>query len=130
MPTLGLSMIVKNAAETLRPCLESAHKLVSQIVIADTGCTDNTCEIAREFGATIISFPWENHFANARNAALKPMTTDWVLVLDADEELDRSAKQFLPASLNAAECWWIYHSDSKLHVEPVQPGMGPRRSAQ
>jgi glycosyltransferase involved in cell wall biosynthesis len=101
MPTLGLSMIVKNAADTIRPCLESAHKVVSQIVIADTGCTDNTCDIAREFGATIISFPWENHFANARNAALAPMTTDWVLVLDADEELDRDAKHLIPALLKA-----------------------------
>ena len=89
-------MIVKNAAETLRPCLESACKLVDQIVIADTGCTDNTCEIAREFGATIISFPWENHFATARNAALKPMITDWVLMLDADEELDREAAEQIP----------------------------------
>lgn len=101
MPSLGLSMIVKNAADTIRPCLESAHKLVSQIVIADTGCTDNTCEIAREFGATIVSFPWVNHFAQARNAALAPMTTDWVLFLDADEELDGGAKEQLPTLLNA-----------------------------
>jgi len=103
MPTVGLSMIVKNAADTIRPCLESAHKVVSQIVIADTGSTDNTCDIAREFGATLISFPWENHFANARNAALAPMTTDWVLVLDADEELDHDAKRTLPALLNATD---------------------------
>lgn len=103
MPTVGLSMIVKNAADTIRPCLESAHKMVSQIVIADTGCTDNTCDIARDFGATIISFPWENNFASARNAALAPMTTDWVLVLDADEEVDRGAKQHIPALLHAAD---------------------------
>jgi tetratricopeptide (TPR) repeat protein len=76
---------------------------VSQIVIADTGCTDNTCDIAREFGATIISFPWESHFANARNAALAPMSTDWVLVLDADEELDHEAKQRIPALLSSAD---------------------------
>ena len=82
MPTLGLSMIVKNAAGTLRPCLESARGIVDQIVIADTGCTDGTCDIAREFGANVVSFPWENNFATARNAALAPMTTDWVLVLD------------------------------------------------
>jgi tetratricopeptide (TPR) repeat protein len=100
MPTLGLSMIVKNGAETLRPCLESVRGIVSQIVIADTGSTDTTCDIAREFDATVISVPWENHFANARNAALAPMTTDWVLVLDADEELDRDAKKMLPDLLN------------------------------
>ena len=103
MPSLGLSMIVKNAADSIRPCLESARKVVSQIVIADTGCTDNTCDIAREFGATILSFPWGNNFANARNAALVPMTTDWVLVLDADEELDREARHYIPALLRAAD---------------------------
>jgi tetratricopeptide (TPR) repeat protein len=96
-------MIVKNAADTIRPCLESAHKVVSQIVIADTGCTDSTCDIAREFGATIVCFPWENHFANARNRALAPMTTDWVLVLDADEELDGDAKWRMPPLLTATD---------------------------
>lgn len=99
MPTVGLSMIVKNGGETLRPCLESAREIVSQIVIADTGCTDNTCDIAHEFGATIVSVPWENHFANARNAALAPVTTDWVLVLDADEELDRGTQRRIPELL-------------------------------
>ena len=96
-------MIVKNAADTIRPCLESAHKVVNQIVIADTGCTDNTCDIVREFGATIVSFPWQNHFAKARNAALAQMTTDWVLVLDADEELDRDAIQNIPSLLSAKD---------------------------
>jgi tetratricopeptide (TPR) repeat protein len=99
MPTLGLSMIVKNEAETLRHCLQSVTGVVSQIVIADTGSTDGTVEIAREFGATVISVHWENHFANARNASLRLMETDWVLVLDADEELDGEAKAQLQGLL-------------------------------
>jgi tetratricopeptide (TPR) repeat protein len=96
-------MIVKNGADTLRPCLESVRGIVDQIVVADTGCTDSSCEIAREFGATVVTVPWENHFAKARNAALAPVTTDWVLVLDADEELDRDAKRIIPGLLNAAQ---------------------------
>jgi len=99
VPTIGLSMIVKNEAHTIRACLESARELVSQIVIADTGSTDNTCDIARELGATIVAFPWEHHYANARNAALKPVTTDWVLVLDADEELDGQSAKSIQTSL-------------------------------
>jgi glycosyltransferase involved in cell wall biosynthesis len=89
-------MIVRNEAQTLRSCLESVAGVVSQIVVGDTGSTDNTLEIAREFGATVIAVPWQNHFANARNAALEPMQTDWILVLDADEELDRRAKIRIP----------------------------------
>jgi len=96
-------MIVKNGGQNLRPCLESVQGIVSQIVIADTGSTDNTVEIARDFGATIMSVPWENHYAKARNAALEPVTTDWVLVLDADEELDRESGKKIPQLLNAAD---------------------------
>jgi tetratricopeptide (TPR) repeat protein len=103
MPTIGLSMIVKNGADTLRPCLESVRGVVSQMVIADTGSADDTIKIAQAFGATVITVPWEDHFAKARNAALALMTTDWVLVLDADEELDRDAVRYIPALLQAPD---------------------------
>jgi glycosyltransferase involved in cell wall biosynthesis/Tfp pilus assembly protein PilF len=102
-PTLGLSMIVKNGAETLRPCLESVRGIASQLVIGDTGSTDDSVKIAKEFGATVIPVAWEDHFAKARNAALVPMTTDWVLVLDADEELDPKAKTLLPGLMAALD---------------------------
>lgn len=101
MATLGLSMITRNEMHTLPACLKSVQGLVSQIVIADTGSTDRTHEVAAELGATIISVPWENHYAQARNAALQHMTTDWVLSLDADEELDPEAKTHLPGMLGA-----------------------------
>jgi len=99
MPTLGLSMIAKNEANTLGNCLKSVREVVSQIVIADTGSTDETVEVARGFGATVISVPWNHHFAEARNAALPAMETDWVLVLDCDEELDAHAVAALPKLL-------------------------------
>ncbi len=103
MPTLALCMIVKNAADSIRTCLSSVEGIADQIVIADTGCTDNTCDIAREFGAIIVPFPWQDHFAKARNAALAAATTDWVLVLDADEELDAAAKGSIAALLSAPD---------------------------
>jgi tetratricopeptide (TPR) repeat protein len=96
MSTIGLSMIVKNEAESLRQCLLSVQAVVDEIVIGDTGSTDGTPDIARECGATVIPVPWENHFGNARNAALAALRTDWVLSLDADEELDREAVRALP----------------------------------
>jgi glycosyltransferase involved in cell wall biosynthesis len=100
MATLGLSMIVRNGGADLRLCLESVRSLVDQIVIADTGSTDNTREIAAEFGASVVSFPWKDHYAEARNAALEPVTTDWVLVLDADEELTAEAANAIPELLD------------------------------
>lgn len=103
MATLGLSMIVKNGGEGLRSCLQSVRSLVDQIVIADTGSTDNTVEIAREFGAVVVTCPWTDHYAEARNVALAPITTDWVLVLDADEELPVEATQIIPTLLDCSE---------------------------
>jgi len=88
-------MIVKNAAPVLTECLASVRALVEQMVVADTGSTDGTPELARRLGAEVVQIPWEDDFAQARNLALQPVKTDWVLALDADEELDpRSVRHF------------------------------------
>ena len=103
MATVGLSMIVKNGGDDLRLCLRSVEGLVSEIVIADTGSTDHSLEIAAEFNARVIYFPWNNSFADARNASLRQMTTDWVLVLDADEELSHEAVDRIPKLLEDSQ---------------------------
>ena len=87
MPSLGLAMIVKNGAATLGDCIASVSGVTDQIVIADTGSTDGTVQLAREL-AEVIDFHWQDDFAQARNAAVRALTTDWVLVMDDDEELD------------------------------------------
>lgn len=91
MPTVGLSMMVKNAEKDLPHCLRSVQGVVDEIVVVDTGSTDRTREVAAECGAKVHSIAWENHFAQARNAGIGFMTTDWVLVLDPDEELSSEA---------------------------------------
>jgi len=85
--TISLVMIVKNEEEMLRDCLASAQGLVNEIIIVDTGSTDRTKDIAREFDAKIIDFPWTGSFSEARNISLEHATGDWVLHLDADERL-------------------------------------------
>ena len=95
MPNLTLSMIVKNEEANLRECLESVKDVVDEIVIIDTGSTDNTLKIAKEFGAKIFHFDWINDFSAARNFALKQSTGNWILYLDADERLDGRSKQEL-----------------------------------
>lgn len=88
MPKLTLSMIVKNEEKYLRECLLSIKDVVDEIVLIDTGSSDNTIKIAEEFGAKIYSFTWINDFSAARNFALGKSTGDWILYLDADERLD------------------------------------------
>jgi GT2 family glycosyltransferase/glycosyltransferase involved in cell wall biosynthesis len=84
---LSVCLIVKNEERFLAQCLKSIRGFAAQTVVVDTGSTDRTVEIAREFGAEIYSFPWCDDFSAARNAALEHATGDWVLMLDADEEL-------------------------------------------
>lgn len=83
--TLGLSMIVKNESEVLARALDSVCGTVDEIVIVDTGSTDNTAEIARRYTDKVFSFDWVNDFSAARNFALSKMTTDYFMWLDADD---------------------------------------------
>jgi tetratricopeptide (TPR) repeat protein len=85
--TMSLCMIVKDEEEMLPRCLEAAAPVVDEIVVVDTGSTDRTMEIAREFGAKLIEHPWSGDFAEARNVSLDAATGDWILWLDADEVL-------------------------------------------
>ncbi|HUI29791.1 MAG TPA: glycosyltransferase [Candidatus Acidoferrales bacterium] len=86
---LSLSMIVKNEARFLPGCLESVRDLVDEIVIVDTGSTDETKSIAGNFGAKVFDFEWKNDFSLARNESMRRTTGDWVLYLDADERIEK-----------------------------------------
>jgi glycosyltransferase involved in cell wall biosynthesis len=88
-PTLSLCMIVKNEEEFLPACLESVKDYVDEIIIVDTGSTDKTVEIAGKYGAKVYHHAWENSFSKARNYSLKYATCDWIMWLDADEEVDK-----------------------------------------
>ncbi|MDP3580489.1 MAG: glycosyltransferase [Ignavibacteria bacterium] len=91
MPKLTLSMIVKNEEKSLRDCLHSVKDVVDEIILVDTGSTDNTIKIGEEYGGKIYSFEWVNDFSAARNFALSKTTGDWILYLDADERLDNNS---------------------------------------
>jgi tetratricopeptide (TPR) repeat protein len=82
---ISLSMIVKNEERALPKCLAAARPWVDEVVVVDTGSTDRTPDIAREFGAIVHAWAWRDDFAAARNESLRHCTGDWVLALDADE---------------------------------------------
>lgn len=77
--------IVKNEAENLVKSIKSLKKQVNEIVVVDTGSTDNTIVVARKLGAKVYSFPWQDDFSQARNFALSKAKGDWLVLLDADE---------------------------------------------
>ena len=86
-PRISVCLIAKNEEQFLAQCLASVKGLADQIIVVDTGSTDRTVAIAQEHGAEVYHFEWCDDFSAARNAALERATGDWVLVLDADEEL-------------------------------------------
>ena len=87
-PYLSACLIVKNEEDMLRRCLESLKGGVEEIVIVDTGSTDKTKEIAKEFTDKVYDFEWKNDFAQARNFAGSHATGEWILAIDADECVD------------------------------------------
>lgn len=95
MPNITLSMIVKNEESTLPRCLKSVQGVADEIVIVDTGSTDRTIEIAKSFNAKVFHFDWNNDFSAARNFALKNSNGDFILYMDADEELSHSSKNLI-----------------------------------
>ncbi|MBO6209948.1 MAG: glycosyltransferase family 2 protein, partial [Schwartzia sp.] len=77
--------IVKNEAARLSRSLASLSDAVDEIVVVDSGSSDDTIKIAEQYGARVFSVPWRDDFSAARNASLEKATGDWILVVDADE---------------------------------------------
>ena len=87
MISVSLCMIVKNEEKVLKRCLESVKDLVDEINIIDTGSTDRTKEIAKQYTDRVFDFEWEDNFAAARNYSFSKATKDYTLWLDADDML-------------------------------------------
>ncbi len=113
-------MILRDEADLLPGALESVATLGAELIVVDTGSTDDTISIARRYGARVHSIEWSGGFDSARNASLNLATNDWVLVLDADERLTREGcdriRELTAASADAAYAFaqWTYLHDSAV----------------
>ena len=87
---LTIALPVRNEERNLPGCLAAiGNGLASRIVVIDSGSTDRTQQIAKEFGADVVAFEWDGKFPKKRNWYLRnhPVSTKWILFLDADEYL-------------------------------------------
>ena len=82
---ISVCYIVKNEEKNLPLSLASLTNQVDEVVVVDTGSTDKTMEIAKNYGAKVFESPWNNDFSTPRNMALDNATGDWIIFLDADE---------------------------------------------
>jgi tetratricopeptide (TPR) repeat protein len=125
-PRLSVCMIVKNEERFLGQCLASVRDIADELIVIDTGSTDRTIEIAREHGAQVGHFEWCNDFAAARNASIAPATGDWILFLDADEELSPAEKPNLSGLLNSHNVALIRLSLINAHQGQISKSILPR----
>ena len=94
--TVSLCMIVKNEEQVLARCLSSVQGLVDEIIIVDTGSTDETKKIAKQYTEHIYDFEWEDDFSEARNFSFSKATKDYILWLDAEDSIKESERlQFI-----------------------------------
>ena len=106
---LSLCMIARDEEDQIGKALQSVDGLVDEIIVVDTGSTDRTMEIIKEFGGKLVESEWKDDFSQARNLALNAATGDYILFMDADEFIhptDRFGlalfKMLLPIEKNIA----------------------------
>lgn len=85
---LSVCIICKDEEKNIRRCLESSRIVGDEIIVVDTGSTDATLEIIREYDVKLVHHTWDHDFAEARNISIREATQEWILILDADEEID------------------------------------------
>ncbi|MDZ7620506.1 MAG: glycosyltransferase family 2 protein, partial [Patescibacteria group bacterium] len=94
-PKLSVAMIVRDEAKTLTAALESVKAVADEIIVLDTGSTDQTVSIAEAAGAVVHHARWTDDFAHARNTCLQHVTGEWILWLDGSERLDAASADAL-----------------------------------
>ncbi|SCM83663.1 conserved hypothetical protein [uncultured Sporomusa sp.] len=82
---ISACMIAKNEEKVIARCIESYREAVDEIIVVDTGSTDQTVAIAKSLGAKVFYFQWIDDFSAAKNYALSKAKGDWIVFLDADE---------------------------------------------
>src|SRR5262249_29685719 len=87
MYPVSVCIIARNEAHNLPAAIASVQSCVEEIIVLDTGSTDNTVEVAQELGIQVHCKPWQDDFSLAKNKVISYATSDYILVLDSDEQL-------------------------------------------
>ncbi|MCR6795765.1 glycosyltransferase family 2 protein, partial [Bacillus paranthracis] len=92
---LSLVMIVKNEEKHVERCINHVKEYVDEIIVADTGSTDNTKSILEKLSVRVVDVKWNDNFSDARNIAIEYSTGDWIIMLDADETITYFDKEII-----------------------------------
>lgn len=104
MFNLSVCMIIKDEQDVLNRCLDCVKQIADEIIIVDTGSTDNSINIAKEYTDHIYHYEWNNNFAHARNFSYSKATCDYIMWIDADDIItDENIKKINDLKLNLDE---------------------------
>ena len=116
-PTVSVCMIVKNEEQNLPRVLSSVKTLADEIIIVDTGSQDRTVEVARNYGARVFHFAWCDDFSAARNESIRHARKDYILWLDADDEVESEEVPIIKKHLRKQNGTAVF-----LRIRNVRPG--------
>lgn len=128
MPNLSICIITKNECDNLKICLERIKALGCEIVVVDTGSSDNSKKIASAVTPCVYDFVWCDDFSAARNFAIQKAANDWILFLDSDEFVDAfdmpkllEQLQAMPASIGHIHIKSLYENNGQTmsSTEPI-----------
>ena len=105
---ISACVIVKNEEKNIGQWLNNMRQIADEIIVVDTGSTDNTLTILENAGITPYHFTWCNDFSVAKNYAIQQATGDWIVFLDADEYFDASSVQRFRTEMTR------YHANKKI----------------
>ena len=94
MKTLSVTLIVKNEAQNLGRLLPQLT-FADEVIVVDTGSTDDTISVAQEYTKNVYDFVWCDDFSKARNCAISHATCDYVMWLDADDVIPPDTQKFI-----------------------------------
>jgi (heptosyl)LPS beta-1,4-glucosyltransferase len=109
MEEMKISVVVNtfNEEKNLERALKSVQDFADEIVVVDMHSTDRTVQIAKKFKAKVFLHEYTRFVEPARNFALRQAQGDWILILDADEELPASLAKTLIETAKAGEADWV-----------------------
>lgn len=90
---ISACVITKNEEKNIKKWVSEIESIADEMIVVDTGSTDNTVAIARNAGAKVYNFSWINDFAAAKNFAIDKAKGDWIVFLDADEYFTIESKK-------------------------------------
>ena len=122
--TLSVSMIVRDESAHLAVALENLRQFADEVVVLDTGSTDDTKRLAEAAGAVVRDFQWCDDFAKARNASLSLCTQQFVMWLDADDRIPAEDARRLRRLLEGPIDWDVlclpYLYSQTMRKKPVR----------